>query len=369
MKSRLLLSCLLAAAAQPASAGNVTLYGLLSQGVMYTSNAAGGSKLQTASGVQQGPRFGMKGSEDLGDGDRAIFNLEGGFNMNNGSMGQGGRLFGRAAFVGLANDRLGQLTFGRQADTMAQSLAAYEAAVQFATYGVPIGDNDNVFTTFRENNAVQYKSPTLAGFQWLAGYAFANKTAGATDNNDFNTALTYADGPFSAGIAYHVVNKPNSKSNADGAVSGDYGYTSPFVKSQAGAAVDQQKMYGAGGSYTFGPTKLSLMYTHSQFDYLDHSRLGLSNYEVTVTNYITPSVLIGLGYIYTDGRYSRSGERPRWHQLDAGIDWFLSKRTDVFLVGIAQKAAGDARFAQIYNNSPSDSGQQLSVSVGMRHKF
>lgn len=370
MKRRLLLSYLPLVLAGPACAqSSVTLYGILSEGVMYTNNAGGHQQWQLASGVQQSPRFGLTGRQDLGGGNRAIFTLESGFSLSNGTLGQGGRLFGRQAFVGLANDRLGQLTFGRQIDTMSQSLGQYEAAVQFATYGPPIGDNDNIFPTFRVNNAVQYKSVNVSGFQLLSAYAFSNKAGDFTDNSDFNAALTYANGPFSAGAAYHAVNMPNSTSNTAGAVSGDYGFTSPFVTSSTGASVSKQQMYGAGGSYSIGNAKVSLMYTHSEFDYLDQSRLSLSNYEATVTDYLTPAVLIGLGYIYTDGHYEPTGKEPKWHQVDAGIDWFLSKRTDLFLVGIFQKAAGDAKFAQVYYNSPSSSRQQISASLGIRHKF
>ncbi|WP_368035317.1 porin [Burkholderia lata] len=348
---------------------SVTMYGLLSEGVMVTSNAGGHRQWQLASGVQQAPRWGITGKEDLGGGNRAIFTLENGFNLSTGTLGQGGRLFGRQAFVGLANDRLGQLTFGRQIDTMAQTLAPYEAAVQFATYGPPIGDNDNIFPTFRVNNTVQYKSPEVAGFRLLSAYALSNMAGGFSVNRDFNAGLTYANGPLSAGIAYHAVNRPNDAANPSGAVAGDYGFTSPFATSATGAGVDKQQMAGIGGSYAIGPAKVSLMLTHVLFDYVDQSRLRLTNYELTVTDFLSPTVLIGMGYLYTTGRYQPTGQAPKWHQVDAGIDWFLSKRTDLFLVGIFQKAAGDARYAQIYYNSPSSSRQQVSASMGIRHKF
>ncbi|WP_281662725.1 porin [Paraburkholderia fungorum] len=370
MKRQLLLSCLPLIVAGPAYAqSSVTLYGILSEGVMYTSNAGGHQQWQLASGIQQSPRFGFTGREDLGGGNRAIFTLESGFSMSNGTLGQGGRLFGRQAFVGLANDRFGQLTFGRQIDAMSQSLGQYEAAVQFATYGPPIGDNDNIFPTFRINNAIQYKSVNISGVQVLSQYAFSNMAGGFGNNRDFNVAATYGNGPFNAGAAYHVVDLPNSPTNTAGAVYGDYGFTSPFVTSAKGASVSKQQMYGVGSSYVLGTAKFSLMYTHSQFDYLDASRLSLSNYEATATYNISPSLLAGLGYIYTNGHYNVTDKDPKWHQIDAGIDWFLSKRTDLFLVGIFQKAAGDAKFAQIYDNSPSSSREQTSVSFGIRHKF
>lgn len=368
-KPRILPGLALALAGVAHAQSSVTLYGILSEGVMYTNNAGGHTQWQLASGIQQSPRFGLTGKEDLGGGTRAIFTLEGGFNLSTGVLGQGGRLFGRQAFVGIANDRFGQVTFGRQTDTMAQSLGAYEAAVQFATYGPPIGDNDNVFPSFRVNNTIQYKSANVAGFQLLSAYGVSNKAAGFSDNRDFNAALTYASGSFSAAMAYHVVNRPNDAANPAGSVSGDYGFTSPFVASDAGAGVDRQRMVGIGGSYALGSAKVSLLYTQSRFDYVDRSRLTLDNYEATVTDYLSPTLLVGIGYIFTDGRAEPAGKRPKWHQVDAGVDWFLSKRTDLFLVGIFQRAAGDANHAQIYYNSPSATRRQVSVSMGIRHKF
>lgn len=279
-------------------------------------------------------------------------------------------MFGRQAFVGVANDQFGRLTLGRQYDTMSQTLGGFEAAQQFATYGPPIGDNDNLFPTFRINNAVQYKSPTLSGLQLLSAYSFSNKAGGFSDNSDFNAGLTYANGPISLAAAYHVLLTPNDAGNTGGAVSGDYGAFSPFVTSpSSGAGVSKQQMYGAGGSYTVSSAKFSLLYTHTEFDYLDQSRLSLSNYEATVTDYLSPTLLVGMGYIYTAGRYEPSAKTPKWHQVDVGADWFLSKRTDLFLVGIFQKAAGDAKFAEIYDNSPSSSREQFSASVGIRHRF
>ncbi|KWH51561.1 porin [Burkholderia semiarida] len=370
MKKHLALPCLFLVFAGAAHAqSSVTMYGVLSEGLMYTSNAGGNRQWQLASGVQQAPRWGITGKEDLGGGNRAVFTLENGFNLSTGTLGQGARLFGRQAFVGLANDRLGQLTFGRQIDTMAQTLAPYEAAVQFATYGPPIGDSDNIFPTFRVNNTIQYRSPEVAGFRLLSAYALSNLSGGFSVNRDFNAGLSYTNGPLSAGIAYHTVDRPNDAANPSGAVSGDYGFTSPFATSATGAGVDKQQMAGIGAAYAIGTARISLMFTHVSFDYADQSRLSLGNYEATVTDYLSPTVLIGLGYIYTAGRYRPTGNAPKWHQVDAGVDWFLSKRTDLFLVGIFQKAAGDAQFARIYYNSPSTSKQQFSASIGVRHKF
>src|SRR5260370_38853230 len=104
-----------ASAAQAQS--SVTLYGLIDAGISYVNNsktATGGSgKLSKVDdGVAKANRWGLRGTEDLGGGLKAIFVLENGFSVANGSFGQGGALFGRQAYVGLAKDDIGSLTPG-----------------------------------------------------------------------------------------------------------------------------------------------------------------------------------------------------------------------------------------------------------------
>ena len=59
----------------------MTLYGIIDQSIRYTNHVddGGGSKLQLANGAITNSRFGLKGEEDLGDGSRAVFRLENGF--------------------------------------------------------------------------------------------------------------------------------------------------------------------------------------------------------------------------------------------------------------------------------------------------
>ncbi len=105
MKKNLLVTAALAATSAHAQS-SVTLYGIIDAGISYANNAArtGGndSLVKYDDGVAQGSRWGLKGAEDLGGGLKAIFTLENGFNSGNGTLGQGGAMFGRQAFVGLA---------------------------------------------------------------------------------------------------------------------------------------------------------------------------------------------------------------------------------------------------------------------------
>ncbi|WP_084545002.1 porin [Derxia gummosa] len=103
------------AAAQAQTAANVTLYGLIDSGVEGVTHASGDRTLWRVPTItgQLPSRLGVRGSEDLGDGLKAVFTIEGGFAPDQGTAAQGGRLWGRQAFVGLQGD-WGTLSLGRQ---------------------------------------------------------------------------------------------------------------------------------------------------------------------------------------------------------------------------------------------------------------
>src|ERR1700712_1126890 len=100
MKKTLIVAAVSASFATAASAqSSVTLYGLIDAGFAYTNNVANTgagpdqqvSKFGMTSGNLQGSRWGLRGQEDLGGGLKAVFTLENGFNITNGTASQGGR--------------------------------------------------------------------------------------------------------------------------------------------------------------------------------------------------------------------------------------------------------------------------------------
>src|SRR5271167_576576 len=123
MKSKPLSLAALAVVSSVAHAqSSVTLYGTIDTAVAYFSNQKGtngsGGTFQMASGTLTGDNWGLKGNEDLGGGLSAVFNLQAGFNVNNGAAGQGDRMFGRTAMVGLDDKTYGTVTVGRQYDPL-----------------------------------------------------------------------------------------------------------------------------------------------------------------------------------------------------------------------------------------------------------
>lgn len=349
---------------------SVTLYGLISTGLQYVNNSGGHSLYSLANGGMQPPRWGLKGSEDLGGGTHAIFTLENGFSITNGSLSSGLE-FGRQAFVGLTNDRYGTLTFGRQYEEMAMQLWWAESGNIFSGLGTHIGDTDNQYNTQRFNNSVRYASPKISGLSFAADYGFSNST-GFSNNNAYSFGANYVTGSLKLGAALSQFNRRGGATPSNltaGAVDNSgYGFASPFVTSRGGAPTDQQRIFGFGAGYDFGFLSATLNYTNVLFNYSDSTGLRVQNAEISLWKQFTPAWLVGVAYIYTFGTYS-DGTKPRYHQANLGTLYSLSKRTDLFMFGVYQQAAGDAQHAQIYSATPSSTNKQLLIEAGIRHRF
>lgn len=111
---------------------NVTVYGVVDAAVRTANNqnASGDSLNSVGNGLLQGNRLGFKGQEDLGGGLKAVFQLESGFNIGDGTAAQNGATFSRNATVGLSDAKLGTLTIGRQNNL------AYDTLIATDVYGV-----------------------------------------------------------------------------------------------------------------------------------------------------------------------------------------------------------------------------------------
>lgn len=345
----------------------VTLYGLISAGVGYVSNEDGSSRRHAVSGTNQNPRWGLRGREDLGGGRSAVFTLEQGFNVMTGALAQNGRAFGRQAYVGLSDTRFGELTFGRQYDTV----HAYLGPVLIASNGVAIGDNDNAYNNIRIQNSIKYVSPRLSGFNVTAVYGLSESSS-RSDNEAYSVGVGYRQGAWNVGAAYARMNHPNSTTSPNGAVGNDYAsrlllFTrSPLTPS---SGTDRQTIAGVGGLYTVGPAVIGAYFSDVKFDYLDGSGLRLQNYNINLNYAVAPAVILGVAWMHTAGKYEGINERPKWDQVNLQLNYVLSKRSDLFVNAINQQAGGDARRANIFGFGASSSKSQTMVTMGMRHRF
>ncbi|WP_454741945.1 porin [Cupriavidus necator] len=169
MKSKRLAMLVIAAAPAVAVAQNVTLYGVVDTGIAYV-NGVGAQRddmafMPTLTGTVPS-RWGLRGTEDLGRGNKAVFWLESGFAPDSGTANQGGRLFGRQAMVGIAGD-WGQIGVGRQYTMLFWSMLE---ADMLGPNIFGSGSLDNYIPNTRADNAVTYKG-TFGGMTVGASYS------------------------------------------------------------------------------------------------------------------------------------------------------------------------------------------------------
>jgi len=341
---------------------SVALYGSIDEGLEYVSNIGGHSAYALVSGTQQlGNRWGLKGREDLGGGLSAVFQLENGFSINNGSALPNGQLFGRQAYLGLASNRFGTLTFGRQYDSIVDYVSPLTAAGAWGgtLFSHPF-DADNVNESFRINNAVKYSSADYAGLQFGGLYGFSNQAGAFADNRAWSLGARYLNGPLSVAAAYLDID--GASANSSGAVVG-----SPYLSAE-------QRVAGVGANYSIGPAVLGLVYTHT--DIVDRPTVPVStvkfdNFEFNAKYNITAAWYVAAMYLYTDESISYLGihNSPHRNQFGLMADYRLSKRTDLYAQGVYQKASGHDVFAAIGDNAESSSKNQAVARVGIRTSF
>jgi predicted porin len=351
---------------------SVTLYGIIDDGVTWSSNQGGHSAVQMQGSISQGNRWGLRGAEDLGGGTSAIFRLENGFNGNTGALSQGGRLFGRLAYVGLANDRYGTVTLGRQGEAIGDyigTLSANGSLPGGILFPHP-GDLDNNGIDFRLNNSVRYVTPIFAGVSGMAMYSFGGTAGNFAQNSAKSFALQYVGGSLQLVGAFTSIDHPAT------AVPEGVWTPTNTVDGNYGLAAGSYKVFGLGAAYTIGSLKLSADWTHTQFGDLDpalgakipgHVTFNIG--EFVASYFLTPTVQLGAAYSYTEGNVSATGQAPHYHEADASVDYFLSKSTDVYATATYMRAGGGAVADLAPVLAASSSMNQVALRLGIRKKF
>ncbi|RQR43463.1 porin [Burkholderia sp. Bp9131] len=392
MKKGLVGLALAAASSATYAQSTVTLYGIVDEGILMNFNANGKHQYAMSSGGAQGNRWGLFGSEDLGGGLKAVFRLENGFDPSTGALNQGGRGFGRQAYVGLGN-RFGTVTLGRQVNADADLVCYLNMACQLGYSTAHPGDLDNLNNTNRINNAIKFSSQSFAGTQFMGLYSIGGVAGNATQNQIWSLAAKYANGPMTLAAGYTNARNPNmslwgGNANVSTTVASGTSFMTSPVYSGFTSAHSYQSI-SAGGSYVLGAATLSAVYSNTQFQNLGDLNSGpnrsgytgnatFNNVEANINYKVTPSFSLLGAYDYlTRGSVStRTGQvgSAHYQQVSLGADYFLSKRTDLYFIGVFQKASGtDSRnapaVASINLLTPSSNDRQSALRVGIRHRF
>lgn len=402
MKKTLVAVSVLGAFAGSALAADVQLYGILDTGVGYshidmdTSGVDDVDSFEMKSGVGSGSRWGLKGTEDLGNGLTVGFILENGFDSDDGSEDSTGVMFNRESSLFLEGS-FGKLAFGRMG-ALNSGQSSWSKVGMINAFGTSYGEftaqASNVFSLAGQwDNMIAYETPDFAGFKLFTQYGMgSNDNENESSSNRFySLGVTYNNGPFAG---YFAVDSINYK-------------TAKFSKGEwpnNGDDIDDSLTVTLGGSYDFDVVKI---YLGAQ--YFDEVRLsslggpicrandvrdlGISGFDLSINDIaklkgygISLSgdaplaggrVMLGLGYVDADAADSldkalsqniagfRDFEIQRY-VVSAGYSYPFSKRTDVYgVASYMQDNEDTSRESGTLEQDPS----AYSFYVGLRHRF
>jgi predicted porin len=235
---------------------NVQVYGVLDAAVSSEDNGVDRHTVVN-SGNQSSSRFGFRGTEDLGGGLKALFNLEGGVAIDTGAADAA--LFGRRAVVGLEGG-FGTLTVGREYSP----IAAVAGATDISSQGF-YGSNLSAFNylTRRLSNSVNYKSSSMSGFKILAAWSAGEQAANLPKSDLKGIGLEYAEGNLYTGAAYHTNNNNVAGDTREYAFGvsyklGDIEVKGNYMAQDPAGANNKFTQYNLGAAYAMGPGKFFL---------------------------------------------------------------------------------------------------------------
>lgn len=356
------VAALMACGIAHAQSSPVTLYGVVDLSLAGFSTQERGTSLNMQSGVQSGSRWGLRGSEDLGNGLRANFQLESGILANNGKSAQGGRLFGRAAWVGVSGG-WGDIRLGRQTSVSSATLADYDAFL--ASYLITGAQTALLpYNANRADNTVALWSASVQG--WRAGADISLDYDGgggfqtASTNKLYSAALIYEQPEYAVTFTYEGARWADGTVQS-AAMAQAGGARQPDAYTLAGRATVGAFTWYAAGSIMRNGSTIPAVPSPGQRVYFPGStvrgvmagaawRSGASTVMASWQGSLPDS---GSG-----GALARDGATHTQQIYSAGYGYDLSKRTNLYAVyGYMRGAWADP------------SWHQSQVAVGMRHRY
>lgn len=332
------LLCLCGSAAAQSS---VAVYGVVDAGLTWESERhRAGSSTSLVSGGNSASRLGFRGSEELGQGWKALFVLESGFSLDDGALGQGGLLWGRKSFVGLSGP-YGTLTLGRQ-DSPLYDYAAPMDPLSGALAFTRIFTQASKYR--RDNNTIKYASPTLGGFKGQLAYSFGETAGTSASGRLLSAGLNYTRGASSSSLSMQNINSQAVGNNG----------------------IKTIRLVNLGTRYDFKVAAVSLMMQTNKSNEgakaMD-SRDFLAGVSVPLgAHKISASVMV-----HKDRKQSSGDAR----QLALGYTYGLSPRTHLY-GGIAHISNNKrARFglASLAEGGAPDGSDPMLYTAGVKHIF
>ena len=349
MKKHLIAAAVAAAVSAPAMAQNVSVYGIIDAGIQSYDNGVN-SYQRSTNNVIATSRIGFRGTEDLGGGLKANFQLEATLAPNEGQAGTtatvtnsvsaASTLFNREAWVGLSGG-FGEIRFGRQDVTYAQDIdsgVSKAGNLIFSNMGSGVLNGE---LGADQNGVIKYISPKVAGFNVELGYTAGNAT-GATADGDvpqYGAFAQYNQGPLRVMLGYH---------KTDGLTS-----------------VAEQDMVRLGAAYDFGVASVGYVYTKADVSTTADTKLKFHTATATMplSNGLAVHVVYGKGE--DEGTANAKGDG-----YTLALTKALSKRTTLYGAYTQVDNEAQGKFALTGVTSMATAGADTSaVTVGVVHSF
>ena len=330
---------------------NVTMYGIADAGIgMQDRGGDAKSAIVVSSGLQSTSRFGIRGTEDLGGGLKAVFNFEAGMRVDDGTAA--GLNFTRRSVVGfetragtflLGRDYTPAFTAGGATDVMGYGL--YGNYLGYTVVGA-LNRQGSLFHGIetRASNALHYISPNMGGLTVRAMWSVGERTAAPTRGGDImGASAVYAGGPLTLQGYYQQLKGIN------------------------GTGTTNNNQYGVGAGYNFGMFRLTASYAVADPAGTNNKHTGIS---------IGAGVKVGVGEVLVQGiqqKVATGGTEPKSTTIGVAYVHPLSRRTNVYATygqtrnnttgNFALRGADETIAPNAVGNDPK------AFSVGVRHTF
>lgn len=394
MKKSLIAVAVLGAFAGAAQADDaVTLYGVIDAAIRSTSNvnpATGAGYQGFSQGLFNGSRFGLKGSEALDNGMKAIYTLEAGFTLGTGAGDQQGQLFGRQAWAGFQDDSMGTLTFGRQYGNFSDAIGTGDVFGEKHGNLVYSGNNGNVGfpnqgDTVSENGFMYQEM----GYRWDNSILYANKIGpvkfglmhsfsgqtGGTSPSSLNSgnketmnsvSLGYVSNSFNLTVGYQTERDSTNKTH------NDVGFGANFMYAEKSGVY----LSYFTSKYDAGFTRIG-MGTNSTISGTVNTARQDKIATLSANNYVTDKLNL-IGAIYHNGASNVAVAGDSGSRLGelVTLDYYMSKNTDTYVMAahtrltnalVGNGNGGNAVSAAVPAGTTGASVN--TVMVGFRHRF
>ena len=371
MNKSVLSAAALAACAGAASAqSGVSLFGLADAYVESARISGQETVNRVSSGGSAASRWGLRGREDLGGGLSGNFVIENGFAPDTGAALQGGRLFGRQAWVGLASATAGEIRLGRQYAPMHFSMQSSDIDA-FSAFSPVFAMYLSNGEQSRQDNQLSYWTPKLGGFSGAVSVAAGEGAAVAPGpTTGWVPAAGTARRSLGALLRYQA-----------GALDASAGFHQGGQRLAAGEA--QQRAFNLGATYRFGSAQVGGNYWEHRNELPTAATARTRGFALGVRMPVAGalSVVAQVGQVRDNGRAYATGAvkaEGRTTHFNVGTNYTLSKRTELYLryarvedrdAGYSGRAAAALFGAFGANNALPAGGSARTLGAGLRHSF